>query len=38
MATDAYSIWAKVWYRRPFPNDSIGDHAQPQPTPIGDHV
>ena len=38
MATDAYSIWAKVWYRRPFPNDSIGDHAQPPPTPIGDHV
>jgi len=37
-ATDAYSVWAKVWYRRPFAGGSIGDHAQLSPTPIGDHV
>ena len=38
VAADAYSVWAKVWYRRPFAGGSIGDHAQLSPTPIGDHV
>jgi hypothetical protein len=34
MATDAYSVWAEVWYRRLFAGGSIGDHAQLSPTPI----
>jgi hypothetical protein len=35
VATDAYSVWAKVLCRRPFAGGSIGDHstfADPHPT------
>ena len=34
VATDAYSVWAEVWYRRLFAGGSIGDHAQLSPTPV----
>jgi len=33
MATNARSVWVKVWYRRPFSGGSIGDHTQLSPTP-----
>ena len=38
VATDARSVWVKVWPRRPFSGGSIGDPVQLSPTPIGDPV
>ena len=38
VATDARSVWLKVWPRRPFSGGFIGDPVQLSPTPIGDPV
>jgi len=38
VATNARSVWVKVWPRRPFSGGSIGDPVQLSPTPIGDPV
>jgi len=38
VATNARSVWVKVWPRRPFSGGSISDPVQLSPTPIGDPV